>query len=521
MKKLVVILVIFLILFSLYSFGLRTPIKELSKHEIKPDEETKPVVLLVIDSLMDKPLQKAVQEGKAPALEFLMKQGEYQPDIVSSYPTMSVTIDSTLLTGAYAHLHKVPGLVWFNQKENRVINYGSGTREVIGTGIKQVANDSLFNLNQKHLSKNAKTIYEELITSDSSSINGIVYRGNQAHHFNIPKLAEGLNLIPEQLEVNGPTLLSMGGLSQYNPDNNGSNHLWQAMGMNDEFSANELKYFIEKNKLPSFTFAYFPDLDKEVHENGPMDIKGIEQVDKKIQTILNSYPSWDHAIQEGIWLVFGDSGQSTIMDNKNKSLIDLRKKLDRYNIWNLGKPIQQQDQLILAINERMAYVYLLDESITYSEIVSKLKEDPRVGFVAWKKGAINYVDTAKSEKPFTFSPNGEYSDRYGQSWSLNGNGAILDISVKDNNEILYGEYPDALARLHGALHSHEGKYVIIDAKPGYEFVGEHTPTHVGGAGHGSLHKKDSESPLIIAGTNRLPAHNRVVDFNEWIRELTK
>ena len=29
------------------------------------------------------------------------------------------------------------------------------------------------------------------------------------------------------------------------------------------------------------------------------------------------------------------------------------------------------------------------------------------------------------------------------------------------------------------------------AKPGYEFIGEGSPTHVGGASHGGLHKQDS------------------------------
>jgi hypothetical protein len=40
---------------------------------INNTKKTKPVILLVIDTLMDPPLQKAIMEGQAPALKFLLK----------------------------------------------------------------------------------------------------------------------------------------------------------------------------------------------------------------------------------------------------------------------------------------------------------------------------------------------------------------------------------------------------------------------------------------------------------------
>ena len=39
---------------------------------------------------------------------------------------MSVTIDSTLITGTNPDKHKIPGLVWYNEDEQRIINYGNG-----------------------------------------------------------------------------------------------------------------------------------------------------------------------------------------------------------------------------------------------------------------------------------------------------------------------------------------------------------------------------------------------------------
>ncbi|SFR24487.1 hypothetical protein SAMN04488603_108177 [Paenibacillus sp. cl130] len=39
----------------------------------------KPVIVILIDSLMDKPLQDAIQEGRAPAMQYLLHQGQYFP----------------------------------------------------------------------------------------------------------------------------------------------------------------------------------------------------------------------------------------------------------------------------------------------------------------------------------------------------------------------------------------------------------------------------------------------------------
>ncbi|MBM7584629.1 putative AlkP superfamily pyrophosphatase or phosphodiesterase [Bacillus pakistanensis] len=94
---------------------------------IQTNNKTSPkIVLLIIDSLMEEPLKKAIQENKASALAFFLNHGRYNNNLVSSYPTMSVTIDSSLITGSYPDKHKIPGLVWYDEGEQRIINYGNG-----------------------------------------------------------------------------------------------------------------------------------------------------------------------------------------------------------------------------------------------------------------------------------------------------------------------------------------------------------------------------------------------------------
>ena len=98
---------------------------------------------------------------------------------------------------------------------------------------------------------------------------------------------------------------------------------WQRMGVNNQFTVNELKFLMEQNKLPAFTLAYLPDADKALHKNGPDNIKVIEKADQYIQELLDAYSTWEEAIEQAIWIVHGDSAQSAVIKDKNTSLIDL------------------------------------------------------------------------------------------------------------------------------------------------------------------------------------------------------
>lgn len=480
----------------------------------------KHVIMLVVDSLMDQPLQEAVKKGEAPALRFFMEHGKHFPNIVSSFPTMSVTIDSTLLTGTYSDVHKLPGLVWFSEKEKRLINYGTHIKELRKTGLVKWMKDILYHLNENHLSKDIKTIHEELADNGklSASINAYVYRGRNSHHLKLPKLVTFFKLFDHNPAIHGPKLFSYGALFRLNPSKR-HNHFWQKYGFNDKFSARELIYLIENNLLPAFTLVYLPDLDHNVHRKGPQNTKGIKEVDRQLRKVLDTYGSWEEALQDNHWIVMGDSGQVSMDTVRKKALIDLKQLLRSYQIMKLKEGVKDDDQIVLGINERMTFVYSLDPvQLSLSTIAKTLQKDDRIDVIAWKeKEAIHVISGVKAGE-LIFQSNGDYVDQYGQSWSVRGELEILDLTLK-NNEIVYDTYPDALSRLQSALVSHEGSYLIIHAKPGFEFIGESSPTHVGGASHGGMHKQESLVPMIVTGTSSAPKHLRMVDLKDWILTL--
>ncbi|MGP7815999.1 alkaline phosphatase family protein [Niallia sp. 01092] len=483
-------------------------------------KEKQHIIMLIVDTLMNPTMQEAIKNGKAPALQFFIENGYNIPNVVSPFPTMSVNVDSTLLTGVYSDQHKVPGLVWFNKKENRIINYGGHVKELIKLGLKQSMEDIFYHLNHNHLSKNYKTIHEILREQNipTASINALMYRGNQSIQITFPLLMSLVTGMRRKIDAYAPDVFSYGSMEKLNPSKRYS-YFWQKYGFNDKFTATELKYLIEMEMLPALTIAYFPNLDQRIHKHGRMDSKGIEKVDKQLQKILNTYRTWEEALTNNIWIILGDNGQAWIDDDRKAALIDLRKLLSAYQIPKLKKRITSSDQVVFGVNERMAFIYSLDaKAVPLEELAKVLQKDERIDVIAWKKGNSIIVASGIQDGQLTFHTEGDFIDHYGQSWHVEGERKLLDLSINEKN-ISYGTYPDALARLYTTFFSHEGDYLVVNAKPGHEFIGEGSPTHVGGASHGGLHEQDSLVSMIVTGTDTKPKNLRILDIKDWILSL--
>lgn len=521
-RTIVVMLIVFLSLTFLA--GCRDQSPRLRQLQTVPDRThgSKQVILLIMDSLMDKPLQETIRKGNAPAFDFLMKNGRYSPSLVSSFPTMSVTIDSTLLTGTYPNRHRVPGLVWYDAKKQKIINYGTGVGEILKLGPIRVMNDSLMELNNTHLNPQIKTIHDQIAErgKTSASLNAFIYRGPIKHTLKLPNAVASMTPLPKEMQTHGPKWLSYGVLSQISPLNSTNTYLWNSYGFNDKFTAEELKYLIRERKLPDVTVAYFLNNDRTVHREGPDTTKGIEKSDKLLQDILNTFGSWENALKETTWIVLGDSGQTFIEQGRNNAVVDLRKLLGSYRVAKLNQPVSPEDQVVLGVNERMAYIYSLAPELPLLELAGALRKDKRIDLIAWKENGGIRVMSGQNDRQLFYRPGGKYRDPYDQTWTLQGDPRLLDLKVNPKgSNIEYRNFPDGLQRLYSSLHSHPGNFIVSTAKPDSEFVGESSPTHLGGGGHGSLHHQDSLVPLITAGTSSKPKYLRIVDLKDWILQL--
>src|SRR5690625_723320 len=481
-------------------------------------DNRKPIIMLNIDSLMPHALEYITQSGKAPGLQFLMEKGHYISDMVSSFPTMSVTIDSSILTGTYADGHRIPSLHWFDTNKRQFINYGTGFRETFRIGLKKTVYNMLHQLNDRHMNPDVTTIYEDLAKQglSSASINSFVYRGHNISYLKIPRLLRTVSPFQDgRWKVNVPSIFSLGVFSKIRPFGLPT----QVTAGNYKYVARELRYLIRRKKLPNFTFCIFQDMDLRLHFKGPLDTKKIQSFDKEIQKVLHMYPTWENAIQENIWMIIGDNGHSATGKRRKDVIVDLRKLLHQYKIARIQRSVREKDELAICVNQRMAYVYVLSDQLQLSTVSKALKADRRIDLIAWRENGKVIVESGSKKGRLTFSPLGNYKDIYHQSWDIQGDFPLLDLKMVTDELINYGDYPDALARLYGALHSHDGRFIVVTVKPGCEFKAQLTPTHLSGGAHGSLHRQESLVPLIVAGTDQLPTYHRFVDLKDYILQL--
>jgi hypothetical protein len=117
------------------------------------------------------------------------------------------------------------------------------------------------------------------------------------------------------------------------------------------------------------------------------------------------------------------------------------------------------------------------------------------------------------------------TDQFGQCWHLSGDWRVLDLHEQDG-VLTYGDYPDALARLYGALFAHQDQVYVVNARPRYEIHMPFFPRHKNGGAHGSLHRVEAEVPLWITGGPdgerphiEWPAQPRIVDLKQMILRM--
>ncbi|MFC4077820.1 alkaline phosphatase family protein [Salinithrix halophila] len=495
------------------------------QERLNPSRKGKPVIWLMTDSLMAHAIDKGVDSGELPALGWLTEHGQYYREVVSSFPTMSVNIDATLLTGVCADHHRIPGLIWYDPGEKRIVNYGTALGEVVRNGPNRALKDGLIRLNRDHLNPEVKTLFDDMREQEfqSGAVNPLVYRGPATHFLRFPAWISGPTSLPEKQEVKGPDFLALGTFINPLKDETAlPDGILDSLGFGDTYSLAVTTHLIRESRLPDFLFVYLSDLDKSLHKKGPSEIEGVRKLDQHIGELLDAFGSWEQALQGAIWVVCGDSGQTGVLSSGKDPVIPLHHLFEGYQLLQPGKTADSETEIALCVNERSAFVYPLNEKITMLELVEKLRSDHRIDLLVWLEEDWAHVLHTHLKTELWFRPGGDWIDPFDQRWEIRGDFAALDMTPDHKKRTLtYGEYPDPLMRLHASLHSHQARFMIVNAKPGYELAAEYSPLHKGGGGHGSLHHVDSFFPLIITGTKEQPKYLRMVDLKEYILRVLR
>lgn len=504
----------------------------------------KKFILTIIDSLNPGALESCFRRGVVPALQFLRDHGQYDPRCVSVFPTMTPTATSSIVTGVMPDLHQVPGFVWFNRWEKRIVNYGASFGAVWKLGVPAVIQDLLYNLNIRQLSKKVRTIYELLEDSgwSTAAINFYIYRGRNVFETKIPFLIQMLTRFKLIGRIMGPKLLVLGEICRPGKLFKDAK-LWAPVGpfnrfgVNDEFSGIISSYLVKEGKQPDLMLIYLPDTDGYSHRHNPAESEvSLIKADRQIGRILDAYGSWEKALEQTVFLVAGDHSQSLVQKSE-ESFIDVREMLAEFKQARLGKLTFQKD-IAICVNERMCYIYNLRwlehrQEYIWAQVLKLLQADRRIDQVMWREKASGRPQYrvvkdggslwfGRGKKPAGLSGRegdqyGQAGDRYGQEWYWEGDLATVDAKVEQSSGVLvFDTYPDAFNRISSLLDCYHSGDIICTAKLGYEFDGEGVTTHPGTGSHGSLHQDDSCVPILLAGTEQRLENPRIVDFVPFI-----
>lgn len=480
----------------------------------------KKVILFLIDSMMPDVLERCIGAKQAPAMQFLLERGQYIPDCVTVFPTMTASVDCSLITGVYPDQHKVPGLVWCDPEKKEMYNYINGAIPIRKIGLAHCAGNVLFDLNERHMSKEVRTIHEVLEENKrvSGSINVIAHRGHKQHKVHLPPLLDAITSFRLREKVSGPTIMSLGTLVRpdiFRPITwNMAQTIAEGYGINDTYAIDVLIEVIRSGKQPDFTLVYLPENDHKLHKNPLDSVQHLAEVDRQLVRFLDSFDSWEQMLERNVCMLISDHGQTMIGESDDHN-IPLERLLASFSIHPLTAQISEGKDVVICNNERMSYLYPINPDKLFP-IIEAVSVDPRIDLVAWKENDQVLVRQGGATETLRFWRDGPVRDRYGVRWGFEGDLSVLDVR-SEGNVLVFDTYPDAFSRLYGALFAQPAQVVAVTAAVGYEFLSESAPTHLGGGSHGSLHKQDSLIPLLVSGASRkFPTPARLVDVKDFI-----
>jgi predicted AlkP superfamily pyrophosphatase or phosphodiesterase len=260
---------------------------------------SKPVVLVVIDGLTPSMFEAA----DTPALRFLGEHGTYRR-AASTFPSLTPVCLSSIATGAHPDVHHIPHLVWWYREERRIVEYGSSFGAVRAAGLARSLRDTIVDLNARHLSRDAETVYEALEGNGltTAAINITCYRGRHRH----------LATIPGVPAVNGPRRFFF--YSLYESDRTGAPIAVRnrALGSIDAYAAFVGRWLVTRDGF-DFLVYYLPDYDYASHAVGPEGThEALVRSDAAVAALMDAAGGPDAFLERYAVVLCSDHGQSRV-----------------------------------------------------------------------------------------------------------------------------------------------------------------------------------------------------------------
>jgi hypothetical protein len=453
------------------------------------------LVLAVIDSLHPEMLDRAIDEGSAPALAAIRDRGTYVPDCVSTFPSVTPVASACITTGAGPADHLIPSMNWYHRGEGRYVEYGSSMPATRAFGVFRSLTDTVYNMNMGHLSRSLRTVFEHLDDADirTACTTFLIYRGRYRHE---PWAQARLRRLAEAAQFNhavwGPRELFYADL--FDTRNTGCTSTLGMPGQRDRHTGCVGAYLVE-NDLFDFMLFSLPDNDTWSHRYGPQaQLRSIAEADRALERIMHVGGGVEKFLDEHAVIVMSDHSQTEV--DKRVNLVE---GLSGWRVLQPSDVAPDEAELAVCPAARSAMVYVLgdhDRDEQVARAARDLQDLEGADLIARSADGEAIVWSERGE--LRFRAGGELEDLRGGTWSVDGDLATLDLTVEDGR-VTSAAYPDALGRLWSALECPRTGDLLISAEPGYEFADWGGADHLGGGSHGSLHRGDSLGVLLTAG----------------------
>jgi predicted AlkP superfamily pyrophosphatase or phosphodiesterase len=418
------------------------------------------LVLIVIDGMTPAAFERAVESGRAPGLAYLVGHGDYRL-ATSVFPSLTPVCLTSIATGAGPGVHHIPSLVWWNRQERRIVEYGSSFAALRAAGLSQSVLDTIVNMNERHLSREAVTIYEALEDAGfvAGAVNITCYRGRERYLPTLPGLKR---------PVHGPRRFFYYGL--FESDRTGAPFAVRSRraGSPDAYAGAVGRWLVTRDGF-DFLAYYLSGFDFASHEGGPDGgeaDRSLEMIDAEVRALFDAAGGPDQFLERYAVLLLSDHGQTPVRQaaRLEQSFEDITR------------------DVVVAASNRAAQIYLLPEArVDAAELARRLDGHPAVDV------------TLRLES-----------------------GEVVARRDGADGPVEKLEHPDAVWRARSALANPNAGELLISAAEGWELTDLGGRHHAGGGSHGSLVAGDSFVPLVTVGVEAEP--RRITDVAPAVLE---
>jgi hypothetical protein len=412
------------------------------------------LVLILIDGLTPAALRRVVEQGRAPALAYLLEHGTYT-EAVSAFPSLTPVAMSSVVTGASPDRHGIPHLVWYHRGERRLVEYGSSLSAVLAAGTRRVLADTIFNLNDRHLAPDAETVFESLERAglETAAVNVTCYRGGTRHRPTVPGVGR---------PAFGPRRFFF--YSLFESDETGAplavRH--RSAGSVDGYAAAVGRWLVTRDGF-DFLFYYLSDYDYASHARGPGGAdEWLVRSDAAVEALFEAAGGRDEFLERYVVLLASDHGQTAVRE--------VARVEERLRGLDLFLPGRRRGDVAVCASNRAAQLYRLDGCReTARQLAQRFDRDRAVDVAAFLEDGRAVARRGGEDVPLEQLP-----------------------------------HPRAKERLLAALANPNGGEVLLSAAEGWEFADLGGGHHRGGGSHGSLVAGDSLVPVVSVGVDARP-----------------